>query len=169
MIIRFYVSEEHRRNVSLDRPGRWEAALRHWGIIRVSCAGAGGFAQLETTFDTLRKMTLSEKGFCRQRGDMWCFDSANPWTCLISALQSGHSVLRLLPRKMMIGPHSAGRNPCCNCPDRRCEIFAEEPGVMTDFFYDARRRVAAAESICCGALLLTQSGHRPASRINNSH
>ena len=33
-------------------------------------------------------LTLSEKGFCRQRGDMWRFDSASSWTCLISALQA---------------------------------------------------------------------------------
>ena len=31
-------------------------------------------------------LTLSEKGFCRQRGDMWRFDSASSWTCLISRL-----------------------------------------------------------------------------------
>ena len=30
-------------------------------------------------------LTLSEKRFCRQRRDMWCFDSASPWTCLLSA------------------------------------------------------------------------------------
>jgi hypothetical protein len=36
-------------------------------------------------------LTLSEKRFCRQGGDMWCFDSASPWTCLISGVQSGHS------------------------------------------------------------------------------
>src|SRR5262249_18574074 len=24
-----------------------------------------------------RHLTLSEKGFCRQRGDMWCFDNAS--------------------------------------------------------------------------------------------
>ena len=30
-------------------------------------------------------LTLSEKRFCRQRRNMWCFDSASPWTCLLSA------------------------------------------------------------------------------------
>jgi hypothetical protein len=30
-------------------------------------------------------LTLSEKRFCRQRCDMWWFDSANPWTCRFSA------------------------------------------------------------------------------------
>jgi hypothetical protein len=35
-----------------------------------------------------RRLTLSEKGFCRQRREMWCFDSASSWTCLINALQS---------------------------------------------------------------------------------
>ena len=30
-------------------------------------------------------LTLSEKRFCRQRRDMWCFDSVSPWTCLLSA------------------------------------------------------------------------------------
>ena len=30
-------------------------------------------------------LTLSEKRFCRQSGDMWRFDSASPWKCLLSA------------------------------------------------------------------------------------
>jgi len=54
-----------------DRPGRREAALRHWGIIQVRARALAAFAHLETTFDTFRK------SFCRQRGDMWCFDSAS--------------------------------------------------------------------------------------------
>jgi hypothetical protein len=29
-------------------------------------------------------LTLSEKRFCRQSGDMWRFDSASPWKCLLS-------------------------------------------------------------------------------------
>jgi hypothetical protein len=30
-------------------------------------------------------LTLSEKRFCRQSGDMWSFDSASCWQCLFGA------------------------------------------------------------------------------------
>src|SRR6516225_2683406 len=30
-------------------------------------------------------LTLSEKRFCRQSGDMWCFDRTNIWNCSLSA------------------------------------------------------------------------------------
>src|SRR5262249_43172092 len=40
-----------------------------------------------------RHLTLSKKGFCRQRRNMWSFDSASSWNCSFSTPQSGHQRL----------------------------------------------------------------------------
>ena len=44
-----------------------------------------------TTRRAILILTLSEKGFCRQRRNMWSFDSASSWNCSFSTPQSGHS------------------------------------------------------------------------------
>jgi len=58
--------------------------------VRIAAAKIKAQGALAVLLASKRHLTLSEKRFCRQSGDMWCFDSASPWTYLLDALQSGH-------------------------------------------------------------------------------
>src|SRR6516165_12040291 len=77
------------------------AAPRSGSPRRTTAAGSGGGTWALATFHissrmrthahccALSSLTLPEKGFCRQRRNMWSFDSASSWNCSFSTTQSG--------------------------------------------------------------------------------
>ena len=75
-------------------PSRIEGSSRGWekgkavGCSSCSSRALAALLCAQRKDASKRHLTLSEKRFCRQRREMWCFDSAGPWAYLRGALRA---------------------------------------------------------------------------------